>query len=110
MYLGFEPRTEEHVGVAYYATAGFESVGGRSLAERIEVTFQAVPPLSAVRASGMRLPVLRETRMTAVVCSLGPVQRVVDAAPAISDAVVTALAAWAAAPLPHPVAPGSASP
>ena len=51
----------------------------------------------------MRLPVLRETRMPAVVCSLGPVQRVVDAAPAISDAVVAALAAWAASPLPVPV-------
>ena len=46
----------------------------------------------------MRLPVLRETRMTAVVCSLGPVQRIVDAAPIVSDAVVAALAAWAASP------------
>ena len=49
----------------------------------------------------MRLPVLRETRMTAVVCSLGPVQRVVDAAPLVGDAVVDALAAWAASPLPQ---------
>ena len=47
----------------------------------------------------MRLPVLRETRMTAVVCSLGPVQRVVDAAPIISDAVLDALSAWVAAPV-----------
>ena len=38
--------------------------------------------------------------MTAVVCSLGPVQRVVDAAPGISDAVVEALTAWVAAPVP----------
>ena len=37
--------------------------------------------------------------MTAVVCSLGPVQRIVDAAPVVSDAVVAALAAWAAAPV-----------
>ena len=42
--------------------------------------------------------------MTAVVCSLGPVQRIIDAAPTISEAVVSALAAWAAAPLPHAVA------
>ncbi len=110
VYIGFEPRTEAHVGVAYYATAGFESIGGRSLAERIEVTFQSVPALSAVRTSGMRLAVLRETRMTAVVCSLGPVQRIIDAAPTISEAVVSALAAWAAAPLPHAVAPSSARP
>ena len=52
--------------------------------------------------SGMRLPVLRETRMTAVVCSVGPVQRIVDAAPMVSDVVVAALAAWAASPLPAP--------
>lgn len=105
VYIGFEPRTDEHVGVAYYATAGFESAGGRSLAERIELAFHAIPTLATVRAGGMRLAVLRETRMTAVVCSLGPVQRVVDAAPAVSEAVVEALAAWAAAPMPHPVSP-----
>ena len=105
VYLGFEPRTDEHAGAAYYATAGFVSVGGRSLAERIETAFRAVPSLGQVSTSGMRLAVLRETRMTAVVCSLGPVQRVVDAAPAISEAVVEALAAWAAAPLSQPVAP-----
>ena len=48
--------------------------------------------------------------MTAVVCSLGPVQRVVDAAPTISDAVVSALAAWAAAPLPDAVARSCSTP
>jgi N-acetylmuramoyl-L-alanine amidase len=48
------------------------------------------------------LQVLRETRMTAVVCSLGPVQRVVDAAALVSDAVVRAIAAWAAAPATVP--------
>jgi hypothetical protein len=39
--------------------------------------------------------------MTAVVCSLGPVQRIVDAAPLVGEAVVAALAAWAASPLPQ---------
>ena len=97
-YIGFEPRTGEHAAVAYYATTGFESAGGRSLAERIERSFADSSVLTPVTVHGMRLPVLRETRMTAVVCSLGPVQRVVDTAPAISDAVVAALAAWAAAP------------
>ena len=45
-------------------------------------TFDRSRALPAVETHGMRLPVLRETRMTAVVCSLGPVQRIVDAAPA----------------------------
>jgi N-acetylmuramoyl-L-alanine amidase len=57
----------------------------------------------------MRLTVLRETRMTAVVCSLGPVQRIVDAAPLVGEAVVAALAAWAASPLPQAAATVSAT-
>jgi hypothetical protein len=43
--------------------------------------------------------VLRETRMTAVVCSIGPVQRITDAVATISDAVLAGLTAWAAAPV-----------
>ena len=36
--------------------------------------------------------------MTAVVCSLGPVQHVTDAAGVLSDAVIAALGAWALSP------------
>ncbi len=42
----------------------------------------------------MRLPVLRETRMPAVLCSLGPVRTAVDATDAVTDAVVAALTTW----------------
>jgi N-acetylmuramoyl-L-alanine amidase len=103
VYVGFEPLTDEGVRVAYYATAGFESAGGRALAERLVEAIDRAGPLPPAHASGMRLPVLRETRMTAVVCSLGPVQRVVDTAPLISDAVLEALTAWVAAPVPTSV-------
>jgi N-acetylmuramoyl-L-alanine amidase len=102
VYIGFEPRPDEQATVAFYATAGFESVGGRALAERIGAAFDAAPTLPRLHTSGMRLQVLRETRMTAVVCSIGPVQRIVDAAPVVADALVAALAAWAASPLPTP--------
>jgi N-acetylmuramoyl-L-alanine amidase len=102
VYIGFEPRSDDHAIVAYYATAGFESVGGRALAERIVAAFEATTMLPAAQCSGMRLPVLRETRMTAVVCSIGPVQRMVDGAPVVADLIVDALAAWAASPLPAP--------
>jgi N-acetylmuramoyl-L-alanine amidase len=113
VYVGFEPRTEPSAEIAYYATAGFESQGGRALAERIVRALDDTRTGLPVRSHGMRLPVLRETRMTAVVCSLGPVQRVVDAAPVVGDAVVDAMAAWAASPLPQadPVAaPTTSSP
>ena len=102
VYVGFEPRPDDQATVAFYATAGFESVGGRALAERIAAAFETAPGLPSVQTGGMRLPVLRETRMTAVVCSVGPVQRMVDGAPVVADAIVDALAAWAASPLPAP--------
>ena len=103
VYIGFEPRPEAVAEIAYYATTGFESQGGRALAERIAFAMDAHPGLPRATTLGMRLAVLRETRMTAVVCSFGPVQRIVDAAPLLSDAVVEALAAWAASPLPQPL-------
>ena len=102
VYIGLEARPDERAVVAYYATAGFESVGGRALAERLAAAFETSELVPPVQISGMRLPVLRETRMTAVVCEIGPVQRIVDAGPAAAELVVAALAAWAASPLPAP--------
>ena len=81
VYVGFEPLTEDVARVAYYATAGFESAGGRALADQLVAALDDLAALPPAAAQGMRLPVLRETRMTAVVCSLGPVQRVVDRGP-----------------------------
>ena len=84
--------------VAYYSTDGYTSPGGQSLAQRLAWAFSATSTLGEATTSGMRLTVLRETRMTAVVCSLGPVNRIADAAGTIGDAVVAALAAWVASP------------
>jgi N-acetylmuramoyl-L-alanine amidase len=104
-YVGFEARPDEHATVAYYATAGFESAGGHALATRLVKHFAEVPGFPSARTPGMRLAVLRETRMPAVVCALGPVTRVVDATPRLSDAVVEALAAWAESPIPGSLSP-----
>ena len=98
VYVGFEAHATPMATIAYYSTEGFHSAGGQSLAGRLVGALGGVPALRDVSSAGMRLAVLRETRMTAVVCSLGPVQRVSDASAAISDAVVDALAAWAESP------------
>ena len=42
----------------------------------------------------MRLPMLRETRMPAVQCIVGPVRIAIDAGPAIAAAIVEALEHW----------------
>ena len=84
--------------VTYFAVPTFESVGGRTLAAR------TVDHLGGILVTepellGMRLPVLRETRMPAVLCSLGPVRDVVDATDAITGAIVAALEDWVASPV-----------
>jgi N-acetylmuramoyl-L-alanine amidase len=93
VYLGLEAATEPTVSVAYYRTEGFESAGGRQLATLLA---RALEPLAIAPAAvaGMRLAVLRETRMPAVLCTLGPVRTVVDQAPAIADAAASAVECW----------------
>lgn len=98
VYVGFEPRAEATATIAYYSTEGFTSAGGHSLATRLADNFAGIAVLRRATSAGMRLPVLRETRMTAAVCSLGPVKGVADAAGIVGRAVVEALASWVTAP------------
>jgi N-acetylmuramoyl-L-alanine amidase len=99
VYVGFEARAEPGAVACYYAVPSFVSVGGRSLAIHLERSFASHAPLVQLEPLGMRLPVLRETRMPAVLCSLGPVQHVIDTTPTIVAAVVDALEHWAMSPL-----------
>jgi N-acetylmuramoyl-L-alanine amidase len=107
LYIGFEARADVCTEILYFAVPSFESVGGRSLATHlVQQLDQAVPATPIVR--GMRLAVLRETRMPAVLCSIGPVRDVVDATAAITTAVVEAARRWGEAPLAVPEAPDHA--
>jgi N-acetylmuramoyl-L-alanine amidase len=99
VYVGFEARAESVATVCYYAVPTFESAGGHSLATRLVQTFERRVPHVPLEAHGMRLAVLRETRMPAVLCAIGPVQQVIDLTPGVAAAVVEALEIWADAPL-----------
>ncbi len=92
-YIGFEARPDERSLISYFAVPTFESIGGRALAIDIAQAW-CTPLLSTPEVRGMRLAVLRETRMPAVLCSLGPVRSAVDAADAVTVAVAAAMAAW----------------
>ncbi|MBV8985666.1 MAG: hypothetical protein JO248_14620 [Acidimicrobiia bacterium] len=48
----------------------------------------------ATAPAGMALPVLRETRMPAVLCELGPPPRVVSQGPNLACAFTKALECW----------------
>lgn len=98
VYIGFEAQADQRATISYYSTPGFESAGGRSLAAQLVDSLNEIGVLTAPQSAGMRLAVLRETRMTAVVCSIGPVQHVTDSAGVLTDAIVNALAAWTRSP------------
>jgi N-acetylmuramoyl-L-alanine amidase len=80
---------------SHYAGYRYESAGGRRLAELIQGRVPLVLGLSTGDPEGMSLPVLRETRMPAVVCEVGPAALVVERTPVIASALADALTEWA---------------
>jgi len=86
---------------AYYATEGFTSEGGQRLATLLAAELAGAVALAGpVAAEGMRLSVLRETRMPAVVCELAPARAVVEHAPALATIVRDTVGHWVVDPLP----------
>jgi N-acetylmuramoyl-L-alanine amidase len=100
-FLSFAVRDEPGCATAFYATDGFESSGGRRLAELLlaEMPEAELGPHRGVQ--GMRLAILRETRMTAVLCEIGPPVRAVEHASVLVSGVTRALDSWARTPV-HP--------
>lgn len=92
-YVGFESRAESTTVAHFYRVPTFESIGGRALAGAIACEIGRTTGLSP-EVAGKRLPVLRETRMPAVLCSIGPARVAADATPLLATAVVRALAVW----------------
>jgi N-acetylmuramoyl-L-alanine amidase len=93
VYVGVEASDEPVSRVAYYAVPAFESAGGRALAHLIERHLRDVVPRMTVH--GMRLPILRETKMPAVLVTLGPADFMTWRSQRIADAIFLALTAWA---------------
>jgi N-acetylmuramoyl-L-alanine amidase len=95
VYIGLRLDTgDDHCSAAYYAGYRYSSPGGRRLAELLQRTLTASLDLPDGGSRGMSLPVLRETRMPAVICEISPAAVVVEQAATIARAVVEALAEW----------------
>lgn len=84
---------------AHYAGHRYESPGGRQLARMIQATVPAALGVQDGGVRGMAVPVLKETRMPAVLCELGPAPRIVPRTAELAAALGQALSNWAAAPL-----------
>jgi N-acetylmuramoyl-L-alanine amidase len=101
VYLGLRLLGTVGQRVAFFQTAGFESTGGRWLAELVSSELKQCLHCGGQGAVGRRLPVLRETRMPAVLCEAGPPEIVVERAAPLARAVVDAVSRWVAEPMPH---------
>ena len=97
LYVGVTLATGD-LSVAYFATTGFESAGGRALATRCAEEASAVlgQPLPT---TGMRLPILRETRMPAIWCRFGPGPVVVERGARVAVALHGAITEWCTNPI-----------
>jgi N-acetylmuramoyl-L-alanine amidase len=83
-----------HCSTAYYAGYRYSSPGGRRLAELMQGTLTAILSLPDGGSRGMSLPLLRQTRMPAVICEIGPATVVVEQSTTIARAIVEALSEW----------------
>jgi N-acetylmuramoyl-L-alanine amidase len=98
VFVGLRSLAAGPGAVAFYKVEGFQSVGGRRLAELVVGAVQLAVPTLELAPRGMRLPVLRETRMPAVVAELGPSRVVRDQLPRVADALASAIGQWAESP------------
>ena len=90
LYIGVAGAETGAIQFAYYETESFTSAGGRVAAELCAEFVRSAHPTSDVAACGMQLPVLRETRMPAVMCtigSLGGEDFAVRTVPALAQAI-----------------------
>lgn len=97
LYLGVTVVDEDCCEASYYETNSFSSYGGRHLAELACESLAAALTVASA-AAGRRTPVLRETRMPAVLLRIGPADRVVGERKAIASAVFDALSIWVVEP------------
>jgi N-acetylmuramoyl-L-alanine amidase len=83
-----------HCRTAYYAGYHYSSPGGRRLAELLTEHVVKTVELPDGGSHGMSLPLLRETRMPAVILEIGPASVLVEQAAAVTRAIGAALAEW----------------
>jgi N-acetylmuramoyl-L-alanine amidase len=97
LYLGLQLDTTDRCTARYFEVAEFQSIGGKQLAEHC---VEKISPLLEVEPStkGMRLPILRLTRMPAVSLRLGPPRLIVRRSPELSKSLADGVTGWLSTP------------
>ncbi|MGI9603031.1 MAG: peptidoglycan-binding protein [Acidimicrobiales bacterium] len=91
VYVGLTSRRAPGCELRFFSTDNFASFGGQKLASDLAVTLADILPDGPVVVAGSRTAVLRETRMPAIWCELGPVAAVVRQHGAVADAITDTL-------------------
>lgn len=95
VFIGFMISSDQTVAEAnYFSGPGYESPGGRKLAEMMIAELPASSGWGVGTVVGMRLPILRETRPPAVIIRLGTLAAIEASSDLIVAAVHTALSEW----------------
>jgi N-acetylmuramoyl-L-alanine amidase len=94
IYIGIEARDQQVCEIAYYHTEGFHSVAAHVFATIAAEKIERSAPWFKPVVSGMRLQVLRETSMPAVVCGFGPTTRITPHSAVLADDLANALSTW----------------
>lgn len=98
VYLGFALAPQRAgCSTAFYSGFRYESPAGRLLAELLQPALVKAFGVPDLGIHGMALPVLRETRMPAVLCELGPAALIVEHMPELGTVITEVLTSWAAA-------------
>ena len=99
VFVGFSLDPERtSCEVAYWRSPHGHSEGGRRLAGLLAQPLgAALGDGDGVAAVGLALPVLRETRMAAVVCTFGP--QVVPSGAAVAESLARSIEEWCAQPV-----------
>jgi N-acetylmuramoyl-L-alanine amidase len=97
-FLGVAVGDGPGAAMYFYAAAAFESIGGRRLAELACDELSGQDYMASRSTSGMRMPILRETRMPAVLCEFGPASVVVEHTGELARTLMLAFTRWVEAP------------
>ena len=90
LYLGVSSASTPTVHFAFYETDSFVSAGGKVAAELCAESVRTNDSALHIAVGGMQLPVLRETRMPAVMCTMGHAgggDRVLGVVPSLAQAI-----------------------
>ncbi len=94
VFVGIRLGAPDGCSASYYAGYRYSSPGGRRLAELLHLTLSSTLGIPDRGSHGMSLPLLRETRMPAVICEIGPATVLVERSNVVARGVVDSLAEW----------------